>query len=228
MIEELLAAKPHAALFVMYGQTEATARLSYLPPAMLTEKLGSIGKGIPGVELRVLGPDLEPVPAGGKGEIYARGPSISPGYYGDPEGTSDKFTPHGLRTGDVAVVDEDGYVFIVDRRDDFIKSWGYRVSSQEVEAAALRMPQLVSAAAIGVPDDVAGEAIVLFVTVAPDSAITTDAVAATCRRSLPKHMVPKQVVVLDGMPLNASGKIAKTRLRDLAAARASSALAHPG
>ncbi|MFC7675186.1 class I adenylate-forming enzyme family protein [Mycolicibacterium sp. GCM10028919] len=228
MIEELLAAKPHAALFVMYGQTEATARLSYLPPAMLTEKLGSIGKGIPGVELRVLGPDLEPVPAGGKGEIYARGPSISPGYYGDPEGTSDKFTPHGLRTGDVAVVDEDGYVFIVDRRDDFIKSWGYRVSSQEVEAAALRMPQLVSAAAIGVPDDVAGEAVVLFVTVAPDSAITTDAVAATCRRSLPKHMVPKQVVVLDGMPLNASGKIAKTRLRDLAAARASSALAHPG
>ncbi|WP_237569216.1 class I adenylate-forming enzyme family protein [Mycolicibacterium lacusdiani] len=228
MIEELLAAKPHAALFVMYGQTEATARLSYLPPAMLTEKLGSIGKGIPGVELRVLGHDLEPVPAGGKGEIYARGPSISPGYYGEPEGTSDKFTPHGLRTGDVAVVDEDGYVFIVDRRDDFIKSWGYRVSSQEVEAAALRMPQLVSAAAIGVPDDVAGEAIVLFVTVAPDSAITTDAVAAACRRSLPKHMVPKQVVVLDGMPLNASGKIAKTRLRDLAAARASSALAHPG
>lgn len=228
MIEELLAAKPHAEVFVMYGQTEATARLSYLPPAMLTEKLGSIGKGIPGVELRVLGPDLEPVQAGGKGEIYARGPSISPGYYGDPDGTSDKFTPHGLRTGDVAVVDEDGYVFIVDRRDDFIKSWGYRVSSQEVEAAALRMPQLVSAAAIGVPDDVAGEAITLFVTVAPGSEITTDAVVAACRQSLPKHMVPKSVVAIDGMPLNASGKIAKTRLRDLAAARVPLASAHPG
>jgi long-chain acyl-CoA synthetase len=228
MIEELLAAKPNAELFVMYGQTEATARLSYLPPAMLTEKLGSIGKGIPGVELRVLGPDLEPVRAGGKGEIYARGPSISPGYYGDPDGTSDKFTPHGLRTGDVAVVDDDGYIFIVDRRDDFIKSWGYRVSSQEVEAAALRMPQLVSAAAIGVPDEVAGEAITLFVTVAPGSEITTEAVAVACRQSLPKHMVPKSVVVIDGMPLNASGKIAKTRLRDLAAAHASSALAHPG
>jgi acyl-CoA synthetase (AMP-forming)/AMP-acid ligase II len=228
MIEELLAAKPHAALFVMYGQTEATARLSYLPPAMLTEKLGSIGKGIPGVELRVLGPDLEPVQAGGKGEIYARGPSISPGYYGDPDGTSDKFTPHGLRTGDVAMVDEDGYIFIVDRRDDFIKSWGYRVSSQEVEAAALRMPQLVSAAAIGVPDDVAGEAITLFVTVAPGSEITTAAVAAACREVLPKHMLPKSIVVIDGMPLNASGKIAKTRLRDLATARASSALAHRG
>jgi acyl-coenzyme A synthetase/AMP-(fatty) acid ligase len=126
------------------------------------------------------------------------------------------------------MVDEDGYVFIVDRRDDFIKSWGYRVSSQEVEAAALRMPQLVSAAAIGVPDDVAGEAITLFVTVAPGSEVTTDAVAAACRASLPRHMVPKSVVVIDGMPLNASGKIAKTRLRDLAAARVPSASAHPG
>src|SRR5262249_59052794 len=84
------------------------------------------------------------------------GASICPGYYQDPEGSAAKFTPRGLRTGDLAVVDDDGDIFIVDRRDDFIKSWGHRVSSQEVEAAALRMEQLVSAAVIGVPDHEAG------------------------------------------------------------------------
>jgi len=126
-------------LFVMYGQTEATARLSYLPPDKLRDKPGSIGRGIPGVELRVLNESGEPVRPGERGEIYATGANISPGYFGDPEGSVTKFTPYGLRTGDLAVVDDDGDIFIVDRRDDFIKSWGHRVSSQEVEAAALRI-----------------------------------------------------------------------------------------
>ncbi len=185
LIEELLAAKPAAKLFVMYGQTEATARLSYLPPDKLQDKPGSIGKGIPGVELRVLNENGEPVPPGERGEIYATGANISPGYYEDPEGSAAKFTPYGLRTGDLAVVDEDGYIFIVDRRDDFIKSWGHRISSQEVEAAALRMEQLVSAAVIGVPDDEAGEAVTLFVTARPGAEVTPDesspSAASTCR-----------------------------------------------
>lgn len=217
MIEELVNAQPQARLFVMYGQTEATARLSYLPPEDLTEKLGSIGKGIPGVELRVLNDDLQCVGIGEKGEIYASGANISPGYFGDPDNTATKFTPSGLRTGDLAVIDEDGYIFIVDRRDDFIKSWGYRVASQEVEAAALRMPQLVSAAAVGVPDDEAGEAVVLFVTAAPGAQTTPEDVLTACRAHLPKHMVPKTVLIIDALPLNASGKIAKTILRERAA-----------
>ena len=216
LLEELAASKPQAQLFVMYGQTEATARLSYLPPEKLTEKMGSIGKGIPGVELRVLGEDMKPVEPGEKGEIYATGANISPGYFADPGGSAAKFTPHGLRTGDLAVIDEDGYIFIVDRRDDFIKSWGYRVSSQEVEAAALRMEQLVSAAAIGVPDDEAGEAVTLFVTARPGSEITSEDVITLCRKNLPKHMVPRSVLIIDAMPLNANGKIAKTELRKLA------------
>jgi acyl-CoA synthetase (AMP-forming)/AMP-acid ligase II len=222
LIEELLTSKPQARLFVMYGQTEATARLSYLPPEKLTEKMGSIGKGIPGVELRVLGEDMKPVTPGETGEIYARGKNISPGYYADPEGSASKFTPHGLRTGDLATVDSDGYIFIVDRRDDFIKSWGFRVSSQEVEACALRMEQLVSVAAIGAPDCEAGEAIVLFVTARPGTEVTPDDVLACCRRHLPKYMVPRLVVILDAMPLNANGKIAKPKLRELAIAQPAS------
>jgi acyl-CoA synthetase (AMP-forming)/AMP-acid ligase II len=220
LIEELLAAKPAAKLFVMYGQTEATARLSYLPPDKLQAKPGSIGRGIPGVELRVLNEDGEQVQPGERGEIYATGANISPGYYEDPEGSAAKFTRYGLRTGDLAVVDDDGDIFIVDRRDDFIKSWGHRVSSQEVEAAALRMEQLVSAAVIGVPDDEAGEAVTIFVTARPGAEVTPEEVLAVCRQYLPKYMVPRSVLVLDALPLNANGKIAKTRLRKMAATRA--------
>jgi acyl-CoA synthetase (AMP-forming)/AMP-acid ligase II len=220
LIEELLAAKPAAELFVMYGQTEATARLSCLPPGKLREKAGSVGKGIPGVELRVLNEDGQQVPPGEKGEIYATGANISPGYHGDPEGSAAKFTPHGLRTGDLAVVDDEGYIFIVDRRDDFIKSWGHRISSQEVEAAALRMGQLVSAAAIGVPDDEAGEAVTLFVSVRPGAEVAPGEVLAVCRQHLPKHMVPRSVHVVDALPLNANGKLAKRELREMATARA--------
>ena len=219
LIEELLAAKPAAKLFVMYGQTEATARLSYLPPDKLREKPGSIGKGIPGVELRVLNEDGEPVAPGERGEIYATGANVSPGYYEDPEGSKGKFTPYGLRTGDLAVVDDDGYIFIVDRRDDFIKSWGHRVSSQEVEAAALRMEELVSVAVIGVPDEEAGEAVTLFVTARPGADVTPEEVLAACRQYLPKHMVPRSALLMDALPLNANGKIAKPRLREMAAAQ---------
>jgi len=203
----------------MYGQTEATARLSYLPPAKLRTKPGSIGSGIPGVELRVLNENGEPVQPGERGEIYATGANISPGYFDDPEGSLAKFTTYGLRTGDLAVVDDDGDIFIVDRRDDFIKSWGHRISSQEVEAAALQMEQLVSVAAIGVPDDEAGEAVALFVTTRPGTEITPDEVLAVCRQHLPKHMVPSHVLVLDALPLNANGKIAKPRLREMASTR---------
>jgi long-chain acyl-CoA synthetase len=219
LIEELLAAKPAAKLFVMYGQTEATARLSYLPPDKLRDKPGSVGNGIPGVELQVLNESGKPVRPGERGEIYATGANISPGYFGDPEGSVTKFTPYGLRTGDLAVTDDDGDIFIVDRRDDFIKSWGHRVSSQEVEAAALRMEQLVSAAVIGVPDDKAGEAVMLFVAARPGTEVTPDEVLAVCRQHLPKHMAPSSVLVLDALPLNANGKIAKPRLREMAAAR---------
>ena len=220
LIAELAAAKPAAKLFVMYGQTEATARLSYLPPDKLPAKPGSIGNGIPGVRLRVLNESGEQVAPGERGEIYATGANISPGYYEDPQGCAAKFTRHGLRTGDLATVDDDGDIFIVDRRDDFIKSWGHRISSHEVEAAALRMEQLVAAAVVGVPDDEAGEAVTLFATARPGAVVTPDDVLAVCRQHLPKYMVPASVVILDALPLNSSGKVAKPRLREMAAAAA--------
>ena len=216
LAEELLAARNGAEIILMYGQTEATARLSYLPPDRLRAKSGSIGRGIPGVELRVLDESGRQVGPGEQGEIYARGDNISPGYLGDPDGTAAKFTPNGLRTGDLAWVDQDGDIFVVDRRDDFIKSWGHRVSSHEIEDCALRLDSLVAAAAIGVPDPAAGEAIALFVVPRPGAPATPDEVLAVCRVHLAKHMVPSSVLVLDALPINANGKVEKSRLRELA------------
>src|SRR5262249_9223508 len=193
VIEELVAARPNARLFVMYGQTEATARLSYLPPERVMDKLGSIGQGITGVELRVVDDEGRRVAVGETGEIVAYGENISPGYYNDPEESARKFHGGALWTGDLAAVDADGFIFIVDRKADFIKSWGHRVSSLEVEACALRMPDLVMAAAIGVPDAEAGEAVTLVATVRPNSTVDADDVLAFTRSHLPKHMAPRSV-----------------------------------
>lgn len=215
MIQELFAAKPRADLFVMYGQTEATARLSYLPPDLVLEKLGSIGRGIPGVELRVVDDRGQPVDPGGTGEIVARGDNISPGYFGDPEGSAAKFPGGLLRTGDLGTVDEDGFIYVVDRLADFIKSWGHRVSSQEIEACVLGLPDLVSAAAVGVPDADAGEAIGLAVTLRPGSLLTEADILDFARANLARHKVPKHTVIVDSMPLNANGKIDKNQVRAL-------------
>ena len=216
LIEELVAAKPHAKVYVMYGQTEATARLSYLPPDMLTTKLGSIGRGIPGVELRVVGEGGEPVRPGEVGEIVARGENVSPGYFNDPQSTAEKFVDGALHTGDLATVDEEGFITIVDRKDDFIKSWGYRVSSQEIESCVLQIPDIVSAAAVGVPDLRSGEAIHVFVTTRPGANITPEAIQVHCREHVAKHMVPEVVRVIGSMPLNSNGKVLKSELRRMA------------
>ena len=222
LIEELVAAKPNAKLFVMYGQTEATARLSYLPPDKVLEKLGSIGRGIPGVELQVVDDIGNPVAPGATGEILAHGANVSPGYYNDPDGSAKRFRDGGLRTGDLAIVDPDGYVFVVDRKDDFIKSWGYRVSTLEVETCALRMEDLVSAAAFGVPDIEAGEAITLAVTVRPGSTVRAEDVVAFTRNHLAKYMLPQSVYLVESIPLTASGKISKSQLREMVGALSAS------
>lgn len=215
LVEELVRAQPQADVFVMYGQTEATARLAYLPPDLALAKPGSVGRSIPGVELIVRDDSGAPVATGEVGEISARGSNISPGYFNDPGATADKFVDGELRTGDLAKLDDDGFIYIVDRAADFIKSWGYRISSQEVEAAAMELAGLVAAAAIGVPDQDAGERIHLFAVVRPGSGLDGGDILAVCRRRLAKHMVPSQVHLVASLPLNSNGKVAKGLLREM-------------
>ena len=214
-IEELMAVLPETQIFVMYGQTEATARLSYLPPELLKSKIGSIGCGIPGVELKVIKEDGTPVKPGEIGEIYAWGDNISPGYFNETKASAEKFIAGALHTGDLATLDDEGFIYIVDRKSDFIKVAGRRVSSQEIEAVILERPEVVSAAAIGVPDQVQGEAIKVFVTIKKGSLITSDELLNHCKMKLVRYMVPKEIVVIDRLPLNAHGKVVKSELRHL-------------
>jgi long-chain acyl-CoA synthetase len=214
-IQELVKTLPDARVYVMYGQTEATARLSYLPPELLDTKLGSIGRGIPGVTLRVLDEAGNHVKPGQVGEIYAWGMNISPGYLEDPQATAEKFVEGALRTGDLATIDDDGFIYIVDRKGDFIKSMGHRVSSQEIEAHVLEIPEIVSAAAIGEADDALGEAIIVFATLKSGTPLTGEEILGYCRRHMARHMVPKEVLIIDRLPMNANGKIVKSELRSL-------------
>jgi acyl-CoA synthetase (AMP-forming)/AMP-acid ligase II len=199
----------------MYGQTEATARLSYLAPERLGDKLGSIGCGLPSTHLQVLRPDGRPVePGSGEtGEIVAAGDNISPGYWGDPAETA-RFFKHGnLYTGDIAKVDSDGFIFVVERERDFIKSGGNRVSAKEVEDVIAELPQVVEVAVIGAQHELLGEAIVAFVVLTPGATMSTQEVVAHCHRRLPSFKVPQKVTPLRSMPHNGAGKILKKDLK---------------
>jgi len=213
LIEELCQAVADAEIFIMYGQTEATARLSYLPPELLKSKKDSIGKGIPGVELKVLNQNGDSIRPGEIGEIVAKGQNIALGYFNDPETTAGKFVNGSLLTGDLATIDRDGFIYIVDRKSDFIKPHGYRVSSQQIEANIMELPDVVSAAVIGVPDLAIGEEIRAFVVLANGSTRSRNEIIAHCKHRMPSFMVPRSIFIVDSLPLNESGKVVKSLLR---------------
>ncbi|MCB9422324.1 MAG: AMP-binding protein [Ardenticatenaceae bacterium] len=216
LVQELRQQLPQAQVFVMYGQTEATARLSYLPPELLDSKLGSIGQAIPGVSLRVVDGNGNDVPLGEVGEIMAWGDNITLGYLNNPEATAKKYVNGGLKTGDLAVKDEDDFIFIVDRESDILKPNGMRVSSKKIESCIMEMPQLVNAAAVGVPNLETGEAIYVYAVLAPNSHVDEADVLQHCRQRLPLAVVPSKVEFIDGLPLNSNGKVVLSVLRERA------------
>ena len=215
VIRDILQAFPQVKFYVMYGQTEATARLSYLPPERLQDKLGSIGRGLPPARLQVLRPDGTPVAPGTAevGEIVASGDSISPGYWGDPIETARYFRQGKLYTGDLATVDKDGFIFLVARTRDFIKAMGNRVSPHEIEEVIAELPEVVEVAVVGVPDDIRGEAVKAFVVLAGGRQLSEDAVRAHCLGQLPNYKVPKLIEFLSSLPKTANGKVAREQLR---------------
>jgi len=214
-ITELRQAVPHTRVFVMYGQTEATARLSYLPPEFLDTKLSSVGMGIPGVKLSVLDETGNPVLPGQTGEIVAEGDNVTLGYWDDPQETAHHFRDGKLYTGDLATVDEDGFIFIVDRAKDFLKCGGKRVSCRHLENILLEHASLLEAAVVGIPDEVLGEAAVAYV-VARDPKLepSSEQLTTFCKERMPLPVVPKRFVVLTSLPKNSSGKVLKSLLKE--------------
>ena len=207
---------PEKKVFVMYGATEATARLSYLPPELVLTKMGSIGKGIPGVTLAVINQDMQAVKPSETGEIVAKGDNIMKGYYNDPEGTQAVLRNGWLYTGDLATVDDEGFIYVVGRSKNIIKSGGYRISPNEIEKEILSCEQFRACVVFGIPDDIMGEAVVAVIQ-APDSLDQQDLrreILAHCNRKLPSYKVPKKIFFLEDFPLNSSNKL------DLAALKA--------
>ena len=213
LIREWLAKGPKVPFYVMYGATEASARLTYLEPCDLLRKIGSIGRGIPNVEVRILNDEGAVAAPGEVGELVARGSNISVGYWNNPEETKSKFGPEGYRTGDLGCADDDGFLFLVGRKQDMIKVGARRVGAKEIEDALQEHPAVHEVAVIGRPDSILGEVPVAFVVLRHGAVGSTEALLAHCRSRLPRHKVPARVEFRSDLPKNSVGKIDKAALR---------------
>jgi long-chain acyl-CoA synthetase len=210
-INEFVTAFPKVLFYVMYGQTEATARLAYLPPHELSKKAGSVGKAIPGVTLKVLDEEGAEVAPGATGEIIAQGNNIMKGYFKDEALTAETIKNCWLHTGDLATVDEDGYIFIQSRKKDFIKVGGKRISPKEVEEVILMLPQVVDCTVVGVPDELLGEAMKAGVVIADGQKdfITLQDITYHCQKHLPLYKVPTHIEFESALRVSAAGKKTK-------------------
>jgi acyl-CoA ligase (AMP-forming) (exosortase A-associated) len=215
---------PSTRVFLMYGLTEAF-RSTYLPPEELDRRPTSMGKAIPNTEILVIGEDGRPVKPGEVGELVHRGPTVSMGYWGQPELTAKVLRPHPFLpgelgdvervcySGDYVRMDEEGFLYFVGRRDTMIKSSGFRVSPTEVEEVLFKSGLLKGAAVIGLPDEVLGQSIKAFVVARDGEALEVETLREFCAANMPRHMVPKTIEVLDEMPKTTSGKVDYPALR---------------
>ncbi len=208
-----------ARLFVMYGQTEATARLSYLPPERADDKAGSIGIPIPGVDLRVMDEQGTEAPPGEVGELVARGDNVTPGYLEEPEQTMAILRDGWLWTGDLAERDADGFFYHRGRAKEVLKIGGHRVSPVEIEEVLARHPDVSEAAVFGVMDALLGEVPAAVVVPRPGAEPGEAELLRFCRERMPAYEVPVRVVLAESLPRNESGKLLRQELTALGAAR---------
>jgi acyl-CoA synthetase (AMP-forming)/AMP-acid ligase II len=216
-VEEMRAIVPSAEFFVMYGQTEATARISCLPSDRLTEKLGSAGMPLENLQVRIVDEQGREAAQDQIGEITVSGPSVCAGYFDEPEASREKFCDGWLKTGDLGSLDQDGCLWIQGRTSDFIKIRGYRVGLAEVEAKVTAVAGVCECAAIGVEHPEAGEAIALFVV--PDEQHSSNGAGSLTDRvkqALPSQWTCSSVKIVSELPRTANGKIARPQLQTLA------------
>ena len=213
-IDEFRKSHPEITFIVMYGQTEATARLSYLPPELYEAKKGSMGKGIPGVELRVVNEKGEKIKPGEIGEVIARGDNIMLGYFGDEEGTKNTIRNGWLYTGDLGTVDKDDYIFLTARKKEIIKVGGKRISPKEIEAVILELPEVVDCTIEGIEDQLLGEALKATVVIRSENGkdLMLEKIRQHCARHLALYKVPQVFELKEQLVISATGKKIKGKL----------------
>ncbi|MBF6331984.1 long-chain-fatty-acid--CoA ligase [Nocardia transvalensis] len=193
-----------------YGLTESAAVATFNPFGR--QRVGSVGKPLPGTSAEIRDPDGNALPVDEVGEIFLRGPNIMKGYWNRPDATADTLADGWLRTGDLGRVDVDGYLYIVDRAKDLIIRGGYNVYPAEVEEVLYQHPDIVEAAVIGVPDDHYGEEVAAVVVAAPGSRIDPEQLRAWAKQRLSAYKVPHRWAFTDQLPKGATGKILKRAL----------------
>ena len=213
LIERIQRTFPSAWFADAYGLTETVSGDTFLDRESIVTKLGSVGRPCLHLELDIWNAEGKPAAAGERGEIVMRGPKVFKGYWRDPEATEKAFAGGWFHTGDIGVRDGDGYLFIVDRLKDMIVSGGENIAGSEVERVLYEHDAVLEAAVVGRPDERWGEVPVAHVVLRPDASVTADALIEHCRANLAKFKVPKDVVFLDALPRNPSGKILKRELR---------------
>jgi acyl-CoA synthetase (AMP-forming)/AMP-acid ligase II len=215
---------PTTEVFLMYGLTEAF-RSTYLPPDEVDRRPTSMGKAIPDTEILVVNEYGRPCRPGEVGELVHRGPTVSMGYWGQPELTAKVLKPHPFLptelgdvervcySGDFVKMDDEGYLYFVGRRDTMIKSSGFRISPTEIEEVLFRTGRLKGAAVIGLPDEVLGQSIKAFVVARDGDLVSIRELLDFCAANTPRHMVPKAIEILDELPKTSSGKVDYPALR---------------
>jgi long-chain acyl-CoA synthetase len=198
-----------------YGLSEASPAIAFNPVSK--QKIGSIGLPIDGVKERIVDDYGNHLPANTPGELIAKGPNVTKGYWGQEEETEKVLKDGWLYTGDIATRDKEGYLYIVDRKKDLILVKGMNVYPREIEELLYKYNGVVSAAVVGVPDGEGSEIPVAYLKLDPQENVTIDAIKAYMRHNLASYKVPRYITITDDIPLNAGGKVVKRALKERAA-----------
>jgi acyl-CoA synthetase (AMP-forming)/AMP-acid ligase II len=204
---------PEATVSNSYGMTEAGAAFCFMPKGEASRRVGSVGKPLPPLEVRIVDEDGRPLAPGEVGEVLLRLPGHQREYYRDPEATARTWEGGWLHTGDLGRLDEDGFLYIVGRKKDVIIRGGNNVHAVDVEAAILEHPSVQEAAVVGIPHEVLGEDVAAAVVPAPGATLDPEALREHLAKRLADYKVPRRIVVLDALPRNATGKVLKDELR---------------
>jgi len=215
ILQEMQQRLPGARFWNIYGQTEIAPTATVLGPEDQIRKAGSAGRPVLNVDTRIVDEDCNEVPRGTVGEIVHRSPQLLTGYYRNEEKTAEAFAGGWFHSGDLGVMDAEGYITVVDRKKDMIKTGGENVASREVEECIYRLPGVSEVAVIALPDPRWVEAVTAVVVMKEGMALDEETVMAHCRERLAHFKCPKRVIFAESLPRNPSGKILKRNLRTL-------------
>lgn len=204
----------NAGLYDSFGQTEMSPTTTTLLPEDSLRKTNSVGKPVLNVEVRVVDENMNDVPLGEIGEIVYRGPTVMKGYYKNSEATEEAFKGGWFHSGDLVRMDDEGFIYVVDRKKDMIISGGENIYPAEVEAAMYKHDAILEAAVIGLPDPEWGESVKAYIVLKPEKSLTAEEVIQHCKEHLASYKKPKFVEFLNELPRNPSGKILKRVLRE--------------